>query len=121
MHPSQSHSSVGSIYLLPYIVLLVSLILTFVTRFVADVDLPLGCYLRILPSQDGSLEYVMRSMLFSQSPPSFCFSPIGSDEMIDAVRALVSAWDACMLVGQLIYDEGFMSGVNICWAPGCFG
>jgi hypothetical protein len=37
-------------------------------------------------------------MLFSQTLPFIRFSPSGSDEMIDAVRALVSAWDVCVLV-----------------------
>ena len=42
----------------------------------------------------------MHSMLFSQSRPCVRFSPLGSDEMNDAVRALVSAWDVCVLVAD---------------------
>lgn len=40
----------------------------------------------------------MRLMPYSQPYPFIRFSPSGFDEMIDAVCALVSAWDVCVLV-----------------------
>ena len=81
-----------------------SFLLTFGTQLSAYADyLRITClrvtpFPRYFPLPDSSIKWLMHLMLFSQSYPFIRFSPSGSDEMIDAVCALVSAYDVCVLV-----------------------